>query len=1531
MPSVLTFQATEALRNALLARNLPPYNVDGAFSSPPPPYTYEYNQSNYSVQDISDHLIDEGINIVHPYTWNKYVSDPAPHDTASLSFNTLTPINGPYDINSADLLLKSGESLLENGLYNIFTPMGGVFSPPFSVSTTLPFVPPQMIGFNQPYWSPPSFGASFYSPYDLFMGIDGSLSEDSMLAQNNATAFRTMMQYRIQQELYTETFGRLNFLDAINDPTDWVSILEGRTGLIERDNRITVPQSLAGKGIDFLSRLGGTYYPSSPIPGDYFDEPDRAPDDSSAIGRILTGIGDFFGIRGRMGRSSSQLFVDNTGGGHKKALSKNISWNKYRPQYVSNTAGSIPGMISRTLGVQFPDGKYYVGDVDTNPSFLASPYGEIPLAPDGTPVDAIVYGPDVTAKKFSDGYTEPIGQPTTIDGGPFGGEVFWRSGGSSVNTGKKVGKSGDVVGTYDGVDERLDEISSDNMQFRPGSIMDQTQRLIEAQPKNASRFRHAGYIIDQVSKVFNDGYTEMTKGSKVISYVDENGIDRGAEYGRVFAKDRTYSNISALQKTDGNIRGYGYSVLDKTYNLNIAPYKGENSSNIVDGQVKKYMFSLENLAWRTSSVPGFRVQDLPLCEKGPNGGRIMWFPPYDLNFSESSRPEFATHVFLGRPEPVYTYKSTSRSGSLTWKVVVDHPSVLNMIVNKTMKNDSDKEQTNSLLESFFAGCKKYDLYDLALKYPFIPVSELQKYQNMLNDPGTSNENVRDIYRELDVDGDNSTEHELGGAITLFFPTLNESLPLDPGKNYRDYYENYIVQMDNYGQSEGSITFINIEVMPKMYQLDGIALNIFNELKNDPGSVVDIRLKPTLYPPGAGSDTATIQSVVGDDPSTKGKIIENYFREFQRTSGNETIGLSGFFDEGRIHIIIDPELSDNIATSAGVVDCTDNMVEDMTDSSVTRMACNSMKITGVTARSNGKEKQLSPVTTNADQTLLTEGLSKKILRSMLSECDYFEMVREEDPFVYDSIKQKLKYFQPAFHSTTPEGLNSRLTFLQQCVRPGETIPVIGTDGELKRSGASNTAFGTPPVLVLRIGDFFHTKVIPTSLDIKYEQLDINPEGIGVQPMIASITMGVNFIGGHGLKEPVERLQNALSFNYYANTEMYDERAVATEDTSKYDKLFADNILNATTNVVEDGEAIINDGGQTIGTIVGEVISGGIEKGDMDYAGVLNSFISSAENYFNASINMTDTLLGQYNMGVIQTIMKDRNYNSGKMNATTVRIVGASNKVQENINELFLNLEKDIKNGSLKIFNMVSGVVPSSDIREFKKNYLSIVDEMKSGFTDLINTNLKTLTDAQLDMVGISEKLNYIFDRKADGKIIEPGNVKTYRLVSQHENFLQLITDHTVVVNKIDDFYTELLTSTILSPPFKSSSGFMSTQPERNEYMVMSEKILSSPTTLAELLGQNVTNDMQLYIDDVYGITLPEEYAKERDDERTRLAFLRSNSTDYINFNPIPGSSPELNVPYEVTTSNAQDRDLLITLYDDVNRGGNKTYNGKKKFN
>lgn len=79
-------------------------------------------------------------------------------------------------------------------------------------------------------------------------------------------------------------------------------------------------------------------------------------------------------------------------------------------------------------------------------------------------------------------------------------------------------------------------------------------------------------------------------------------------------------------------------------------------------------------------------------------------------------------------------------------------------------------------------------------------------------------------------------------------------------------------------------------------------------------------------------------------------------------------------------------------------------------------------------------------------------------------------------------------------------------------------------------------------------------------------DLNPEGIGVQPMLAKVNLSFKYIGGQGLRRYVDQLQNALSFNYYANADVYDERTFANTDRRERDLInleqdfFAQNTLD-----------------------------------------------------------------------------------------------------------------------------------------------------------------------------------------------------------------------------------------------------------------------------------------------------------------------------------------------------------------------------------
>lgn len=163
-----------------------------------------------------------------------------------------------------------------------------------------------------------------------------------------------------------------------------------------------------------------------------------------------------------------------------------------------------------------------------------------------------------------------------------------------------------------------------------------------------------------------------------------------------------------------------------------------------------------------------------------------------------------------------------------------------------------------------------------------------------------------------------------------------------------------------------------------------------------------------------------------------------------------------------------------------------------------------------------------------------------------EYHFFKFLEKTDPIVYSSLMDKIKYFDPAFHSMTPEGFNARLTFLNQCMRQGSTLTISDSDGGNATTLTQNTnnlAFGRAPYCILRIGDFYNQMIVIDSISITYDPLqwDLNTEGIGMQPLLANVAMNFKMIGGGDLGGPIRRLQNAMSFNYYANTRLYDNRA------------------------------------------------------------------------------------------------------------------------------------------------------------------------------------------------------------------------------------------------------------------------------------------------------------------------------------------------------------------------------------------------------
>ena len=1498
--SPLSFASTSSFRNTLLSRNLQPYSVTGVYTPAIGNRTYETILTDQNVVDSPDELISQNPYVRQYYPLNEYGPDGGYN--LNITFNGPAIINnsnqGEYDPNDTVLDLVNEFFIDAAYIENRYGPNGG-----FNEMVVIDNLQNNNKLYT-PYWDPPTFIPSSYNPYQILISPDpsgdsGLLSQDSFLARLGAATLKDLFQDRVDADTRRNTEGVLT-LDTFTDPFDISLILAGKEPLRSKNWTITVPTT-PSQTSPFLQSLGGAYFPVSPIPGDYFNPILFNAGSSTQISLALnvpnlTTGGGGLPITISINTNPSQNFIDNTGTGQQSALFANIDYNRYRAQYTRTSQFAQTQSTIDQNGTL--NGGYYVGSRTSEPSTITSPPLQIPVDPFGRQVQSPVYGPNELGSLYEGNIGRlnfGLAGKSSSDGGGIDGQFVWtspkykRNAGFTPTIGGGTGKKDDE---FNLITSQYSSSESTNLQFKESSILDSTQRLINSADlvNGVSRLKHVGNAINQVSKVFNDGYKELTKGSKVLSYRDNTtGAETGVEYCRVFAKDTPYYTYADLQKTDGitkSGRRFDYSVLDNTYNLNIAPLKNPGSTNLqpnARGQIiaKKYMLSIENLAWRTSSKPGYTYDDLPACERGPNGGRIMWFPPYDLTFSDDASVSFDSTDFIGRPEPIYTYKNSSRSGQLGFTIIVDHPSVMNTIIDKQLKGQT-KERVDSIVESFFAGCVKFDIYELAKKFNTIPPSDLVTYQEIINNPRLTQEELLQVQTEIPkantpTGGQNGANLSTNTTQTTEDPLKAEfkskyegvgfyfdnDIPSSGDIPYNNTYDSYFAEKENYKKNADAAFNLNGSYCVKNPDFCNKAKNV-NEFfdtiiktnyekvsSSDKNIITDafeiLNKGGTIVMEMEGAASATASPEYNKKLSQRRiDSVKNFLKTYK--SGGNT--LEKFITENKLQVkeIASGEVAKSTVpksadgTPGFEVNCSTDIVNSVNvvtaqsqKYSVNAMACRRVIIKTITVtldpitttientnneNPNGQvgpnvENQVPPIQPQRVQPTvdvirkLKEGIGKKILRNLFSECDYFEVLKEENPMIYNSISQKIKYFNPAFHSMTPEGLNSRLTFLNQCTRPGETIPVIGPDGKPRYNDAQNTAFGAPPVLILRVGDFYHTKIIPNKVSFTYDSspLDMNPEGIGLQPMIVKVSIGFDIIGGMGLKGPVEQLQNALSFNYYANTEIYDERATPTDESYKVIDQELMNVLDAQTAGPTPSQATpqqTNKGGSTIGEIITNLPVPNGQTGEMTYSKLMDTMIDQTLGYFNNTLNTMEKITSNYNYGILQLVNADRKYNQGTIeletqSKTDTPIWGKPEKTGEYVKNLFSlainNVAQKTNPIILELENKFNPIDPT--VIENMKQYLTT---LQSDFENGITTTLQEFITSQQDYVYFIRQTNLVV-KLTDGKLVQ-NKPRVYNLTATSDvtpppqggvsNTLnELSIDYEKVYNKLKDYNDYML--------------------------------------------------------------------------------------------------------------------------------------------
>lgn len=752
--------------------------------------------------------------------------------------------------------------------------------------------------------------------------------------------------------------------------------------------------------------------------------------------------------------------------------------------------------------------------------------------------------------------------------------------------------------------------------------------------------------------------------------------------------------------TDGGKYLAENTVLGEAGRVNIAP----STSGNVD--IKKCMFSLENLAWKDVSKV---TRNISKEQIGPNGGRIMWFPPYDIDFQENVNVNWQSNSFIGRGEDVYTYTNTTRTGQLSFTLLIDHPAVINSLQSAGVNDDED-------VLRFFAGCDTIDPNETgnaevvpgsktsdptltAKEGPFVRVYcffpnnytghgkyidgkknwydfgdedfgcsdgadwynyilsgknailsianqgngyEMSVRKNAEDYKGVSTEtldiNTSQIacnsysgkygkYKNCpqDYDGSDYKQLKLKDAkearekrtyrYRVDFDFRERGIDVDKTDkkgtkahiwdNYIDTYSWGLnidpVVVDKNGLGIGLVADKSLFSFYQLMAVFGVKKPLEKIEEPDTGftggyippqsyeqgikNLSDIINNHTVYKVEAHG-SATKQGTQNDlraarRAHTLGKTVMHFLKQIDKYANNDIKYVKG---KTSIVDVSNTKLVNTNEAKFGRNAYVDIYYDDPKVISVETSANSNNQINGAldSANARSKEKKQDKKARRNNITYTTKDTSNLRYES---EADYFKKIKNTDPVIFKKIVDKVQYFDPAFHSMSPEGFNARLTFLQQCTRQGHTVSATESNGLAMTAG--NLAFGRMPVCVLRLGDFINTRIIIESLNITYNnggmQWDLNPEGAGVQPMYAKVNMGIKILGGQSLVAPISRLQNAVSFNYYANAGVYDNRADRAH-YNNYDTVY-DYVYTATADTSANNNYdsyVVNDNAETLVT-------------------------------------------------------------------------------------------------------------------------------------------------------------------------------------------------------------------------------------------------------------------------------------------------------------------------------------------------------------
>lgn len=684
-------------------------------------------------------------------------------------------------------------------------------------------------------------------------------------------------------------------------------------------------------------------------------------------------------------------------------------------------------------------------------------------------------------------------------------------------------------GTYNSVSiSKFKEKNIDGFGIKGAGLLQYTKNLIDS---TGGKF---GDITRKVIKEKNGEFGFNGSGvwkANNSKYAKKSGTanETGVRQNNVLDQ---YDRFAKAIRFNGNdvYKGNVDSVVYKTVIPRIHPTLND------DGGInnKNLMFSIENLAVKVNSdgiVDDEYGSQIPLCEVGASGGRLMWFPPYAMEIQETATAKYESTVMVGRNEPMYNYQNSERSAVLNFTLLVDYPPhVSGLKDNKSIAefyefggdpltdnviafNNLEKKivELENRLKSLQSEVKKYN--DINNVFPthtiYFPNDVPHIYSNL-------NTIIDDLYRmEYDISADVLT------PVDNTNDGLNNEIYFISGLTaYLDRGVTRYKLNDNINFSQYDTTLINGEYN-NICKLNDTLIKFLQNKDNFKNYYIEIighcsELWKFNYNTELGMRRAIaaenliigkILSLTGSTPEKLGIVIT------KQSQGKIGATPAGATAEGIPLLDVKKDRRAIITIKRRSEPIIESTINNNNTSQIEEL-----------------KKQIDTLRSNLNK-------NKKINNNnVIDRCLYNERTESESAILNGFKSVTENYFLQTFHSQTPEDFHKRLTFLHQCTRQGSAKRFDNVKDNTNVLRARNSVFGRQPICILRIGDFFFTKVIIESVNIDYNETtwDMNPEGFGMQPMFAKVTLNMKVIGGQSLKGPIDALQNAVSYNYYANS-------------------------------------------------------------------------------------------------------------------------------------------------------------------------------------------------------------------------------------------------------------------------------------------------------------------------------------------------------------------------------------------------------------